>query len=203
MKKFTLAIATLAMLFSISSCGSSSADAATDVAEAISVDSIFVNPDALVGDTIVVEGVCSHLCKHGGKKAFLLGTDANTMIRCESTPEMGGRFPQESIHRPMRVTGVLAEYRLGENEIIEMEEQHAAQIAMIAEQQGAEQAAAVADAATGCDTERKARGQGDIDSFSASIADYRARIAERTEKEGKPYLSTYYIVTSAYEILPE
>ena len=35
------------------------------------------------------------------------------------------------------------------------------------------------------------------------MADYRARIAARAKAEGKPYLSSYYIVATAYEILPE
>lgn len=74
---------------------------------------------------------------------------------------------------------------------------------MVAEQAGQEQADAVAQAATGCETERKAQGQGEIETFEAQMADYRTRIAARAEKEGKPYLSSYYIVASAYEILPE
>lgn len=168
---FTAAAA--ATLLSLStSCGNSRDTAAVTTADIISVDSLFVNPDALVGDTITVEGVCSHLCKHGGKKAFLVGSEPNTLIRCESTPQMGGYFPQETIHHPLRVTGVLVEYRIGENEVVAMEEQHAAQVAMIAEQQGQQQADAVADAASGCDTERRAHGQDGIDSFAASMADY-------------------------------
>lgn len=199
----TTAVAALAMLFT-ASCGSTDRNSVTETAEtAISVDSLFVNPDAFVGDTITVEGVCSHLCKHGGKKAFLVGSDQNTLIRCESTADMGGYFPQETIHHPLRVTGVLVEYRIGENEVVAMEEQHAQQVAMVAEQQGAEQADAVANDAGGCDTERRAQGQADINTFADRMADYRAKIAARNEAEGKPYISTYYIVANSYEILPD
>ena len=90
-----------------------------------------------------------------------------------------------------------------EEDIAQIEAQHAEQVKMVAEQAGAEQAEAVDKASTGCETERKAQGQGDIDSFQAQMADYRARIAARAEKEGKPYLSSYYIVATSYEILPE
>lgn len=204
MKKslFFSAIAFLGMVI-VTSCGNKAENNVSEESVVVSIDSVVANPEAYMGDTITVEGVVSHLCAHGGKKAFLLGSDENVMIRCEATPEMGGAFPQESVHKPMQVTGVVVESRLGEEEVKQIEAQHAEQVKMIAEQAGSEQAAAVDQAATGCETERKAQGQGDIDSFTAQMADYRARIAERAEKEGKPYLSTYYIIAYSYEILPE
>lgn len=204
MKKsiFLSAVAFIGMMLA-TSCGNKAQNETVEEAVAISVDSVVSNPEAYMGDTITIEGVVSHLCKHGGKKAFLLGSNDSTMIRCEATPEMGGAFPQESIHKPMKVTGIVMESRLGEEEVQQIEAQHAEQVKMIAEQAGAEQAAAVDQATTGCDTERKAQGQGDIETFAAQMADYRARIAARAEAEGKPYLSSYYIVAYSYEILPE
>ena len=204
MKKslFFCAIAFIGMALA-TSCGNKGANEEAPLAEVLTVDTIVANAEQFAGDTVTIEGVVSHLCKHGGKKAFVLGSDDNTMIRCEATPEMGGAFPQESIHKPIRVTGVVVESRIDENAVRQMEAQHAEQVKMIAEQAGAEQAAAVDTAATGCETERKAQGQGEIETFAAQMADYRARISARNEAEGKPYLSTYYIVASSYEILPE
>ncbi|MDE7396711.1 MAG: hypothetical protein K2M98_03175, partial [Muribaculum sp.] len=72
-----------------------------------------------------------------------------------------------------------------------------------AQEQGVEDAAAAvdeADTAAGCETEKAARGQADIKSFNARMADYRARIAERDSVESKPYLSFYYLETTAYKI---
>lgn len=203
MKKtlFISAMAFLGMVMA-SSCGNKAANEAEEV-QALSVDTIVANPEAFVGDTVTIEGSVSHLCKHGGKKAFVLGSDDNTMLRCDATPEMGGAFPQDCIHKAIRVTGVVTESRIDEETVKQMEAQHAEQVKMIAEQAGQEQADAVANAATGCETERKAQGQGEIDTFEAQMADYRARIAARAEKEGKPYLSSYYIVAYSYEILPE
>lgn len=203
MKKvlFASAIAFITLLMA-TSCGNKTENSIEETV-ALSVDTVVANPEAFLGDTITIEGVVSHLCKHGGKKAFLLGSNENTMIRCEATPDMGGYFPQETIHKPLSVTGVLVESRLTEDDVKNMEAQQAERVKMIAEQAGEEQAAAVANAATGCETERKAQGQGDIDSFAAQMEDYRKRIAERTEKEGKPYLSSYFIVATSYEILPE
>lgn len=109
------------LAFAATGC-SSKASTETAEADAITVDTILANPEAFVGQTVTIEGVVSHLCKHGGRKAFLLGSDDNTMIRCDATPEMGNVFPQETIHQPLRVTGVVMESRLDEQVIRGLEQ---------------------------------------------------------------------------------
>lgn len=192
--KFFAAIAVVAM--SLTSCGGSSKQeaATTDSIAAISVDEVLANPDSLVGQTITIEGVCSHLCKHGGKKAFVLGSGDSQLLRCESTPEMGGAFSKEIIHKPISVTGILREERIDEAAVKRMEEQYANQEAAVD---------ATTEAAVGCDTERQARGQADITTIEERMRDYRIRIAQRDSIEGKPYLSFYYLESKSYEILPE
>lgn len=192
---------TAIMAMAMTGCSGKSADNSGEET-ALTVDSILANPESYNGKTVTVEGVVSHLCKHGGRKAFLLGSDENTMIRCDATEEMGGNFPQETIHQPLRVTGKVVESRIDEQTIREMEQNRQGQIQRVAEQQGDAEAADFKNAPTGCETERKAAGQGELETFSAQMADYRRRIAERTEKEGKPYLSTYFIEATSYEILP-
>ena len=208
MKKsiFIAAIAVLSMGFA--SCSSNSAktdatEATTEVA-AISVDDVLANAEKMVGDTVTIEGVCSHLCKHGGRKAFVLGSNDSLLLRCEAYPIMGTPFSKESIHKPIKVNGILKEERVDEKAIAEMEHQYA----MLnntddASAQFGESAEKTAEPTGGCDTERAARGQQNLTSFADRIADYRARIAQRNEKEGKPYLSFYYLEAISYEILPE
>ena len=170
------AIAALFAIAATSCSGKSSSETAE--ADTVTVDSILANPEAYVGQTVTIEGVVSHLCKHGGRKAFLLGSDENSMIRCDATAEMGNVFPQETIHQPLRVTGVVMESRLDENTIRELEQNRQGQLERIAEQQGAEEAANFQNAPTGCETERKAAGQAEVETFAAQMADYRRRIAE-------------------------
>lgn len=189
------------MAIAVTSCGSKNSSDTTGETS-LTVDTILANPEAFVGQTVTIEGVVSHLCKHGGRKAFLLGSDENTMIRCDATAEMGNVFPQETIHQPLRVTGVVMESRLDEQTIRQLEQDRQGQVERLAEQQGAEEAANYQNAPTGCETERKAAGQAEVETFAAQMADYRRRIAERDSLEGKPYLSTYYIQANAYEILP-
>ncbi len=202
-KSFIISAMAFIGMMIVTACGNKATTEAEVTDNTVSVDSLLVNPEAYLGDTISIEGVVSHLCAHGGRKAFVLGSSDSVMIRCDATPEMGGAFPQDCIHHPIMVKGVLVESRLTEDDVKQLEAQHAEQVKMIAEQAGAEQAAAVEKAATGCETERKAQGQGEIETFEAQMADYRARIAARAEKEGKPYLSSYYIEAVSYEILPE
>lgn len=194
----------IAALFALAITGcSSKSSSETAETDTVTVDSILANPDSYVGQTVTIEGVVSHLCKHGGRKAFLLGSDENSMIRCDATAEMGNVFSQETIHQPLRVTGVVMESRLDENTIRQLEQDRQGQLERIAEQQGEEEAANYQNAPTGCETERKVAGQENVETFAAQMADYRRRIAERDSLEGKAYLSTYYIQATTYEILPQ
>ncbi len=184
------------------SCGSKASGEAQDESRnvgIVSVDSLLADPDRYVGQVITIEGECSHLCAHGGRKAFILGSDENTIIRCDGTEEMGWAFPEDAPGHMMKVTGEFVEQRIGEEEVAQMERKQAQRAEMLAEE-------GVKDAKnepTGCETERKAAGQGELDTFSAQMADYRARIADRLEKEGKPYLSFYSINATSYEVLPK
>lgn len=204
MKKLIMPAATVLFCAMVTACGSNKADNASTIdAETITVDEVLANPGSFVGDTIVLEGVCSHLCRQGGKKAFVVGSADSLMLRCEAFPLMGSPFPQEVVHRPIAVAGIVREQRIDEEAIVAMEVQNAERLQQIAETSGEESAQRAASAESGCATERTAQGQHDIITFADRMADYRARIAVRNEKEGKPYLSYYYVDAISYEVLPE
>lgn len=190
MKLFKTALAALAAIamISASSCKSNSSDATAVEADkyiSLSVDSLMSAPQTYLGDTIIVDGSCSHLCKHGGTKAFLVSADGETLLRCEATSSMGGAFSPDCIGKTLSIKGVVCENRITENDIKEMEEQHA-------------KTEGKADHA--CATDAKAQGQDSISEFDARMADYRARINERLEKEGKDYLSFYYLESISYDV---
>ncbi len=183
-KVILMTVVAAAALF-VASCGKK--DAACCEKTAISVDSLMAIAPEIVGDTIEVDGLCSHLCKHGGRKAFLVGTDSTIVLRCESTAEMGGAFAPDCIGKTLAVTGVVCENRIGEAEVAAMEARQAA-------------ADSASRAHEACATEKKAQGQDSIDTFEARMADYRAKIAARAEAEGKDYLSFYYIKAISYTV---
>ncbi len=103
----------------------------------------------------------------------------------------------------MTVTGVFREERIDNDVIAEMEREFNEPINQIAEERGEESAHRAANASVGCDTERAAQGQQDLNTFKERMDDYRARIAKREATEGKSYLSFYYMDAISYEILED
>ena len=202
MKKSLFITSLIAICMGFVSCGGNSKSADNSESQPIAtvtVDEVLANPDSLVGDTIVIDGVCSHLCRHGGKKAFVAGSADSLMLRCEAYPIMGEPFPKTTVGHPIQVTGILREERIDEAAIVKMEKENAERLEKIAAEQGEKSAELASRAADGCDTERAAQGQKDLTAFNDRMADYRARIAERQEKEGKPYLSFYYLDAISYK----
>ena len=70
-----------------------------------SVDEVYAQGENLVGDTILVEGNCLHLCKHGGKKAFLRSSEEGEFIRANAVEF--DSFAGECINNEVRVRGIL------------------------------------------------------------------------------------------------
>lgn len=182
----------LGMTLGLASCGDNSnknkeqASAEKMTPTALEVDQVLADPDSLVGDTIKVEGICTHICKHGGGKIFLMGSDDTKTLRVEAGESIGS-FPQETVNSIVRVTGVLVEDRIDEDYLAQWE-------AQIADQ------AKEAQGEGGCAADMKANAEAATNSVRERIANFRSRIAERTEKEGKPYVSLYHMEGLSYEI---
>ena len=182
----------LGMTLGLASCGDDSnkskeqASAEEVTPAALEVDQVLADPDSLVGDTIKVEGVCTHICKHGGGKIFLMGSDDTKTLRVEAGESIGS-FPQETVNSIVRVTGVLVEDRIDEDYLAQWE-------ARIADQ------AKEAQGEGGCAADMMANAEAEANSVRERIANFRSRIAERTEKEGKPYVSLYHMEGLSYEI---
>ena len=70
-----------------------------------SIDEVYAQADELAGDTIFFQGICAHLCKHGGRKAFLMGSDESRIFRVEGAK--AGNFAPECVNNIVRVRGVL------------------------------------------------------------------------------------------------
>ena len=183
----------LGMTLGLASCGgdSNKSKAQTSTEEvnpaALEVDQVLADPDSLVGDTIKVEGVCAHICKHGGGKIFLMGSDDTKTLRVEAGESIGS-FPQETVNSIVRVTGVLVEDRIDEDYLSQWE-------AQIADQ------AKEAQGEGGCAADMKANAEAEANTVRERIANFRSRIAERAEKEGKAYVSLYHMEGLSYEIL--
>ena len=145
--------------------------------------------DRLTGKTFTTEALCTHICAHGGGKIFLMGSDDTKTIRVEAGTKIGS-FKPETVNNLVRITGKLVEQRIDEAYLTEWEAQVKAQTA---EKHGTTE--------QGCASEQKARGEAPANSIEERITNFRQRIADRQAKEGKNYLSFYYIEGDTYEIV--
>ncbi|HZK09126.1 MAG TPA: hypothetical protein VFC92_13140 [Bacteroidales bacterium] len=50
----------------------------------VSPDEFNANPDAFVDKNLVIEGTAVHVCKHGGKRMFIIGTDPENRIQVKA-----------------------------------------------------------------------------------------------------------------------
>lgn len=150
------------------------------------VDGLLAEADSLAGTEVTFQGVCTHTCKHGARKIFVMGSDDTQVIRVEAGKL--GAFSQDCVNNIVTITGILKEQRVDEAYLQNWEAQAKAQTA---EQHG--------DSEAGCDTEKSARGETG-NSVAERIADFRRRIAEENAKSGKNYLSFYYVEAVSYEI---
>lgn len=108
-KKLTIAIAIMAMTFIGTSCGNkqqkSASEATTEqsASSALEIDSLLANAENLAGQEVTIEGVCTHTCKHGAKKIFLMGSD-DTQVIYNPQIEMFARFKMKSsFHKTKRI----------------------------------------------------------------------------------------------------
>ena len=97
---------------SVSCGGNASTKAKTRQTEAarpaaLEIDELLASADSLAGKTVTIEGVCTHTCRHGARKIFLMGSDDTQTVRVESG-ELGSFDPQ-CVNRIVRVTGTLGE----------------------------------------------------------------------------------------------
>lgn len=191
MKKYVVLVVALMALVNFNSCGNKQQkqqdEASEQLSGAIDVDSLLAAADSLSGQEVTVEGVCTHICKHGGRKIFLMGSDDTQTIRIEAGKV--GKFDQKCVNSMVKVTGVLVEQRVDEAYLENWENQLKA---ATAEKHGDSDAA-------GCSTEKQARGE-TANSPEQRIADFCKKIAARKARDGKEYLSFYYVEANNYEI---
>lgn len=190
--KFMVAATLMAALVTTTSCGNSKKQSSEEsvtveaAPAAMSIDDLMANAETLVGKEVSIEGICTHTCKHGATKMFLMGSDDTKTIRVEACDL--GSFDTKCVNAIVTVKGTLKEDRIDEGYLQNWEEKLKAQT----EKTHGETAA-------GCDTEKKARGE-TANTPEARIADFRAKIAARKAADGKDYLSFYHVDAISYEI---
>ena len=111
------------------------------------------------------------------------------MLRVEASKQLGS-FPKETVNSIVAVEGVIVEDRIDEAYLRQWEQQLEA----------AAQSSAQEHATQGCSVEQQARGESATATARTRIENYRQKIAQRKQQQGKDYLSFYHAEASAYRI---
>ncbi|HZH71198.1 MAG TPA: hypothetical protein VFD91_01795 [Mariniphaga sp.] len=108
MKKFVLL---MLVSFLIASCGTKNQkqksienDSETTVT-VYSVDELLENPAVLIGKEVLVKGTVMHVCKQGGGRCFLMGSNEDYNIRIEAGEKIGA-FSQGQMGADLTVKGI-------------------------------------------------------------------------------------------------
>jgi len=113
MKKF--ALLTLVALF-VLSCGNqknpgeNSAENAEKAAIVYTVDELYAHAGELVDKEVTVKGTVMHVCKQGGGRLFLMGSNEDFNIRIEAGEKIGA-FNQEQMGSDLTITGIFKEVK--------------------------------------------------------------------------------------------
>lgn len=72
----------------------------------LTVDQLYEQAAELADKEIVVKGTVFHVCKEGGARCFLMGSNENINIRVEAGEKIGA-FTQEQMGSELEISGIL------------------------------------------------------------------------------------------------
>lgn len=110
-----IALLTLIAVF-IFSCGNpknqneSLVENSEKTAVVYTVDELYANAADLEGKEVTVKGTVMHVCKQGGGRCFLMGSNEDFNIRVEAGEKIGA-FSQEQMGSDLTITGIFKEVK--------------------------------------------------------------------------------------------
>lgn len=105
MKKLIVLIVLAAAVLA---CGNQQKQTATAEGEIVvlTVDQLMASAPELVDQEILLAGLVTHVCKHGGQRCFVMGSTDEVSIRIEAGDEIEA-FKQEHVGDVLQITGIL------------------------------------------------------------------------------------------------
>ena len=110
MKKYLIFISIVLIFFA---CKTEPKPASNTIAGIVTVSELLTKPDSFVNKNMQVKGTITHVCKHGGKKMFLMGLTEDQTLRVDAGKEMS-QFDASRIGNDAVVTGVFVEQKVDE-----------------------------------------------------------------------------------------
>ena len=144
----------------------------------------------LINQKIEITATISHICKHGGKRMFLVDANSEESVKVVVGKNMAA-FNTDMEGSTVKVIGIIDELRIDEAYLLEWEAEIAAEI----EHEKSEAEHTGGGHVAGSKAEEA--DQGDHIDAIESIANYRKEIAE----SGTDHLSFFSIICEKYELV--
>lgn len=131
MRQIVMMLVAVAVMGGFMACGSNTesdneqqgaAGEKKEAVETLSVDDLMAHIDNEVGKEVVLKGMVDHVCKHGGKRLHLMGSDDANKIRVESGAEIT-QFDRELEGSEIMVTGKVMKQVIDEAFLAQREEE--------------------------------------------------------------------------------
>ncbi len=159
-----------------------------DVPVEVTVGSFDQKAGELVGKLVTIRGTADHICKHDGKKLFLISTEEEGRVKVTTGEDMAA-FNTENEGDDFIVTGIVDDMVVDEAYLQEWEEELQAGIDEKKHLGGGEEMT----------PEEKEAGEHEDAAAAEQIANYRQMMAD----QGTDKLHFYSIVCTEYEIVEE
>ena len=107
MKKLIL-FSVMAIFFACSNQSKNQQKTEVKPAEAVvlTVDELYQNAAEMADKEVIVKGTVMHVCKEGGARCFLMGSNEDINIRVEAGEKIGA-FSQEQMGSEVEIAGIL------------------------------------------------------------------------------------------------
>ena len=76
----------------------------------LSVDELYKNAADLTDKEVVVTGTVMHVCKHGGQRCFIMGSNEDINVRIEAGEKIGA-FNQELMGSEVEIIGIFKQVK--------------------------------------------------------------------------------------------
>lgn len=167
--------------------------------EVMTVDQLEGQIANLVGKVVTVAGDVDHVCKHGGTKMVIIGD--STDIHIKASDESGNFRADEVMDSRVIVNGIVDEFKVDENYIMEQEAELEELIAAGPKEEAEEEIAinSAVEGEKGMFPDNDNKHKKEITSLENQIANLKEMLA-KARAEGKDHVSFYSVKAIDYKI---
>ena len=171
----------------------------------LTIDEFYAHADSLVGQEVIITGEVDHVCKHGGTKMVVFNPQTDKSIHVMA-PESGNFKADEVMNQDVVVWGTVAEKRIDDAFIANLEDKLNEDLAKgVGEESAEDTEAKEAETHHGEDSavpENDEKHKKEIEARKKQIQKIKDKLAKMKE-EGKDYIPVYSIECTEYKVLAD